>query len=436
VTPGRTVQVIGTMAGISIRELWRLHVWVAFAVLTLAIALALPHLSAVDSSSRLKLAVVLITGGIGFVTTLFAMLIGASQLRRDLDSRVSVMLFAKPLPISSYLAGRLLGVVAALGAFLAVMAVVCSALLTLHFGSSPVMRTVAMADGWSALSSSGGQVPIPANQSVQHLGGPIGNGLVFHFSGISPQGVDVLLRVDARSRDPGVVAEHLQVEVLASPEPTLAAAHVLQVRPDSPYGHDDRATGAPSSRVLLRARDQAHQDLSLDYCRLELTPQCVAPDGETWIELVRFDPSSAMIVDRGNSLLLAVDGGSFMMNLARGLAVLLAQATLLCSFTLLVASVSNLAVALLGGLSLYFAGNALWALRETLLYGEPGPVTQRLVHLGLDILPDFDRSGVAAHLAAGQAVSWEMVRVAWTYDGVYAVLFFLLAWRSLKGREL
>jgi hypothetical protein len=279
-------------------------------------------------------------------------------------------------------------------------------------------------------------VPIPTNQGLQHLSGPIGNGLIFHFSGIAPQGVDALLRVDARSRDPGVVAEHLQVEVLASAEPTLADAHVLQVRPDSPYGHGDAKAGGNTSRILLRARDQAHQDLSLDYCHLEVTPACIAPDGETWVEVLRFDPSSAMIVDRNNSLMLAVDGGSFMMNLARGFAVLLAQATLLCSFTLLVATVSNLAVALLGGLSLYFAGNALWALRETLVYGEPGPVTQRLVHLGLDLLPDFDRSGVAAHLAAGEAVSWEMVRLAWTYDGVYAALFFLLAWRSLARREL
>jgi len=86
-------------------------------------------------------------------------------------------------------------------------------------------------------------------------------------------------------------------------------------------------------------------------------------------------------------LVAAVPGGAFVTNLMRASLVMLAQAGLLCAFTLLVACLANLGVALLGGMTLYFAGNALWALRETLLYGDPSRAAQRVINLALRITP-------------------------------------------------
>jgi hypothetical protein len=428
------------VASLSITELIRLRLYLAFVVVALVIGGMLTSLSAVDESARLKLAVVVITGGIGFVTTLLAMLIGASQLRRDLDNRVSVMLFAKPLPVASYLGGRLLGVVCALSAFLLIMSVIITGMMAWRFGHTPQMRQVAYADTWSELSSSGGMLPVKADRQSLNLSGVPGNGALFHFSHLQAGGHELLLRVDARSRAPGISIEHVAVEVLASASFDLTQAQILSVASDSPYGGEGTlpvdAHGQGSSRIQMRARDQAHQDLSLDYCRLRLPASCIDVQGQSWVQIIRLDAASSVLLDRQDSLMVALQGGSFLANLVRGFAVLLAQATLLCAFTLLVATVSNLAVALLGGLSLYFAGNALWALRETLLYGEPGQVAQRLVHLGLDVLPDFDRTGVSAQLAAGHAVSWDMVSAAWTYDGIYAGIFIGLAWFSLARREL
>ena len=118
----------------------------------------------------------------------------------------------------------------------------------------------------------------------------------------------------------------------------------------------------------------------------------------------------------------SLQGGSFLSNLLRGFAILLAQATLLCAFTLDGGDdLQSRRGAARGAWHSISAGNALWALRETLLYGEPGQFAQRMVHLGLQLLPDFDRIGVAAQLAAGHAVNWNVVSSAWLYDGVYAL---------------
>jgi hypothetical protein len=116
--------------------------------------------------------------------------------------------------------------------------------------------------------------------------------------------------------------------------------------------------------------------------------------------------------------------------------VLLASASLIAAWTLVCAVVSNLGVATLGGLTLFFAGSALPAMREVLTYDEAALPMRRLMELALWALPDFDRYGVAASLAANEAVGWATVGSAWAYYGGYAALFLVLAWTAMARKEL
>ena len=59
-----------------------------------------------------------------------------------------------------------------------------------------------------------------------------------------------------------------------------------------------------------------------------------------------------------------------------------------------------------------------------------------MIDLALTVLPDFDRFGVAAQLAAGHAVGWDIVGAAWLYYGVFAAIFLALAWLALSRREM
>jgi hypothetical protein len=430
----RGARAVAALVGLTLRESARQRLWVIFVVVAIALAVATARLSAIDQSSRLKLAVVIVTTGLGFAATLLAMLVGASQLRRDLDARVGMMLFAKPLPRLAYLGGRFLGVVAGIGIGGAALALVGSAMIAWRFGGSPDMRRVAMPDHWTQVSALGQELPVKADQPRLALSGASGNAVRFHFSGLprpGPEGIELLLRADARSLDPGEQVERAEVEALASPDG--AAFSVLELDPASPYGH---AEGIPPGHLVARARDESHQDLSQDYARLRLPAGAISPSGEAWVQILRLDGRCALVFDRASSLQAAVPGGSFLLNVERAAAVLLAQAALLCAFTLLVACVSSIGVALFGGMTLYFAGNALWALKDTLLYGDPGRATQRLIGIALAVTPDFDRFGVAAQLAAGHAVGWEVVGAAWAYYGAFAAVFLGAAWVALSRREL
>jgi hypothetical protein len=103
----------------------------------------------------------------------------------------------------------------------------------------------------------------------------------------------------------------------------------------------------------LRDRDDTRDDLAQDYLRLRLPRDAIDADGSVVIQLTRLEASSALVVSRNNSALLAVPGGGFMLNLIRGELVLLAVAGLLTAFTLAIAAVTNLGVATLGGLTLF-----------------------------------------------------------------------------------
>jgi hypothetical protein len=430
----RGARAAAALAVVTVREAARQRLWLVFVAVAVALAVATTRITAIDQSSRLKLAVVIVASALGFSATLLAMLVGASQLRRDLDSRVGMMLFAKPVSRLAYLGGRWCGLLMGIALGTAAVATLASGLIAWRFGGSPEMRRIAQPDDCRQIGSLGEAVAVRAGQQRITLGGVPGNAVRFHFSGLSrpgPEGIELLLRLDARAYDPGEPIDRFEVAVLASADGD--AFGVIDLDPASPYG---RGEGAAPGHVLMHARDEAHQDLSLDYCRLRLPAARVSASGESWVQVVRLEGRVAVIADRAASAAAAIPGGSFLANLLRASGVLLAQAGLLGGFSLLLASVANLGVSLLGGMTLYFAGNALWALKDTLLYGDPSRPAQRLIDLALRVLPDFDRFGVSAQLAAGHAVGWDVVAAAWGYYGVFAAIFLAVAWIGLSRREM
>jgi hypothetical protein len=151
--------------------------------------------------------------------------------------------------------------------------------------------------------------------------------------------------------------------------------------------------------------------------------------------LTRLESTTSMLVTH-DAMQIGVDGGGFLANLLRGALVTLASAGLLTAWTLLLASLANLGVTLLGGLTLFFAGSALWTIQDTLDYERPSQVLTRLLVLCRDAMPNFDRFSISAELAAGHAVPWSVVGQAWLYYGTYSVIFLSLAWFALRRREL
>lgn len=424
-----TLRALGALIQVTVREALRQRLWLAVVVATLVLVFAILQVRAVDQSDRLRLAVTVISGGLGFVGMLGAMLIASAQVRRDLDARLATMLFSKPLARATYLLGRFAGVLVVLTVGLGLMALAAGLTMQAHFRAAPAMREAIAPSAWSQIAATGERLPIESGRTSLLLAGLIGGGVQVQLDGVGDADRELLVRMDVRSVDSGLDRDRCAVQVLASAD----GVHWLPVAldPHSPYGQDPD----DPTRVLLRARDSACRDLAMDYARLVL-PDAAVAHGQTSVRVLRLDQGATLVAGREGSILLAHDGGSFLANLERGVLVVLAQAAVLCAFTMLIATVAGLPVALLGGLALYFAGNALWALRDTLLYDAPGQALARLVHLALLVLPDFDRAGVAGHLAGSRAVTWGAVGDAWCYFGVYTVLFLVLAYVGLRRREL
>jgi hypothetical protein len=124
------------------------------------------------------------------------------------------------------------------------------------------------------------------------------------------------------------------------------------------------------------------------------------------------------------------------MHAARAVLAELAGPAVVAAAALAVATVANLPVALLAGLTLAFAGNALWAVRETLEWDKPGQVVARLLELVLHLLPDLGRTSQGVRLAAGEAVTWFDVGTAWIAVAPHLAALLLLGWWALARRQL
>lgn len=427
------------VAGLTLTEAARQRLWLLLAAAAACLLAAAPGLDAVDDRDRLKLAVVAITGVIGFVVILLAIMVAAGQLRRDLDARTGHLLFAKPLARSAYLLGRWAGLQGGLLAGILLLSLVGTAVIAWQFRGLPAMRQVHGPGAWTAVSAFGELIPVDECRRHLQLAGPPGNGVRWTFTGLPaqapPAGLEVLLRVRLKSADPEELAEDALAQVLLV-RADGGAPRPLALSPGSPYGQPRGGQAGRAGEVVILSRIESRNDLGQDFMRLRLAPEDLGPGGTVTIQLVRLEARSSFIIGRDDSARLAVPGGGFLGNLVRGGLVLLAGASLIAAWTLLCAVVANLGVATLGGLTLFFAGGALPAMREVLTYDEAALPLRRLMELALWVLPDFDRHGVAASLAASEAVGWATVGSAWVYYGGYAALCLVLAWVAMARKEL
>ena len=430
------------LAGLTVTEAMRQRLWLLFVVAVACLVIQAPSLQAVDRGAQLKLAVVAITGAISFVITLLAVLVAATALRRDLDSRTGFLLFAKPLARSAYLCGRWAGVQAGLLIGILCLCVVGTLTMVWQFPTMPEMRRVINPAGWEQLSAFGQAIPIDEAKERVQLSGAPGNGVRWRFTGLPAHppstGIEVLLRVGVHGFDPQASVEEALVQVSALPAAggPDAAPQVLAIDAQSPYGRTRADQPVSAGQAVVRDRDESRTDLSTDYLRLRLPASCIDASGAATIQLIRLESRSALTIGRSSSLKIAGAGGSFFANLVRGGLVMLAGASLLAGWTLVCAVVSNIGVTALGGLTLYFAGCALPAMREVITYNDTSLAARRLMNLGLEVLLDFERYGVAVRLAASEAVDWSMVLSAWSYYGSYTLVFLILAWASFARREL
>src|ERR1043165_6010560 len=190
-----------TLAGLTLVDASRQRLWLLF-LLAMAVLVALaPGLSAVDEAARLKLAVVAITGAIGFVVVLLAILVAAMALRRDLDARIGYLLFAKPLRPSAYLAGRWLGVQAGLLAGIVALSLVATGTIAWQFGAPPAMRALSHPVAWEHVGAFGQRTAIEERRTRVTLSGVAGNGVRWRFAGVpvadvGADGMEVLLKID------------------------------------------------------------------------------------------------------------------------------------------------------------------------------------------------------------------------------------------------
>lgn len=421
------------VALLTVRETWRSRLGFVYLAVAAGFLLAVPRLTAVDDGDRLKLSVLAITTGIGFVAVLLALLVAPAGLRRDLDQRIAYTVFAKPLRRSTYLLGRWVGSLLWLLSGAAVLSLAGVVAVGLQFRSLPELRRTVVPTGWEQVSAAGEVSATDASKERMSLAGLPGNGLRWRFTGLAAaaDGYELLLRsqVIGTVPDQPVVEAVVEVRAIVNGE-----ARSLALDPRSPYGADPQY--AASGRALLKHRDNASRDLGQDYLRLRLPADAIAADGSAVIQLTRLEGRSVVVIERDSGLLLAVPAGHLAVNLLRGALVLTASCSLLAAWALFGAVISNLGVTLLGGLTLFFAGSAHDVMRETLEWEKPSLPVRRLLELMLEVVPDFNRFPVATELAAGRGVSWDMVMHAWMYFGSYAVVLLLVAWLALRRKEL
>ena len=429
-----------TLAGLTVTDALRQRLWLLFVVACAVLLFVLPNLSAVDEGARFKLAVVAMTGAIGFVLVMLAILVAAAGLRRDMDARIGFLLFSKPLRMSAYIAGRWAGVQIGLMLGLVVLGIMSSVILAWQFNGLPTMRDVNRPVSWEQVGSFGQPIAIDESKSRLQLTGAPGNGVRWRFtdlpkSSATSDGLEVLIRVGVRGYDMDEPALDAlaQVTVLGLGD---KPSRILSLDAASPYGLSRGGTPTPVGQVVLRDRDDSHDDLAQDYLRLRIPIDSISADGSATIQITRLEARSSISLTRDTSVIIAVDGGGFTSNLMRALLVMLASASLLTAFTLAIAAVANLGVATLGGLTLFFAGSATVAMREVAETERTAYAIRRLLQLALDVIPNFDRFTIAARLAAHESISWSVVGAAWMYYGIYVVFFLGLAWIAMRRQEI
>jgi len=426
--------IAGTLAvaALSWREAWRGRLWLVPVAGALLIAVLAPSVSAADPGGAVRLLAAASSAAAGFCGILMAALVPAAQLTRDLESRIALTAFPKPLPRVGWLLGRWAGAVLLAGAAGLFIAAAGSLAVAWRAGGVPEMRTTKASGEFERVTGLGEAVAVP--QGATRLAGPAGDGVRWSFSGLDPaaRGYELLVQRRVGSAGGGIV-ESAPVRVVALGSD--GAVVPLSLDPASPYGRQPPDSAMPGANCWLADRNADRRSLAADWARLVLPEGTITADGRLVIQLTRLDPATTVQIQTG-SCVVAVPAGSQPMHAARAVLAELAAPAVIAAAALLVASIATLPVALLAALTLAFAGHALWAVQETLTWGDSGRALSRLLGLMLQGLPDLAATGQGIRLAASEAVGWSQVGHAWLGVAPHLVVLLALGWWALSRRQL
>lgn len=432
------------LARLTVLEAMRARLWLVLAAGMAVVIISLPGLRTAEEGDRLKLAVAVVMGTAGFVVVLGAALVGAAAARRDIETRSAFMLFAKPLSRGAYLWGRWLGVQIALLACLLGLGAVGTMSIMAQLGGLP--QPVSARQPQRIERIDGGQArELPATeQRLRLTGAPRlgqGEGLRAHFEGLPrDRELTLLVKSEIGGAALGTALRQARVSLAVLPADG-GLPQLLELAPDSPYG-GATIDGAhlESGEVILRDREARRSDLSADYLRARVPAGMVGADGRLSVQLTRTSGEASLVLDVGGaaprSLLVAMDGGSFILNLFWACLVQLAQAGMLCACSLAVVAVARIGTVLLASLAFWFGGQAVSVITEGMEWMQWSRPAERIVELLVVLLPDLSRFPVEAQLAASQGIGLLAVVEAWAYYGIWTLLFMLLAWFGLRSVEL
>jgi hypothetical protein len=423
---------IWAVSAVTWREAIRQRLWLVVALAGLVLLVAIPNIDAVDSSARLKLSVAMIVGTIGFVAMLLSMLIGAVYVRRDLDSRIGFMLFAKPLGHWRYVLGRWLGLQFLIAAAMLFLGGLGALSTWWQIGALPQPLEVAEAEERWVIAG-GEALPVSRTRRRSWLTGTPqfgrGEGIRWKFSGLVPdQELLVLVKAIVNGYDQEYYVDASVVTMQAQTN-EASTPIVLRLAESSKYG---RGPEASEHEVILRNRGPAQSDLDQDYLRVVLPAGVVSDDGTVIIQVNRHDPQSTLGFDAPRDCLVAQPGDSFFANLMRALAAQWALVGLMSAAALLLSITGNVGVTLLGTMTIYFCGNGLEYVRAGMRSFRDNPIGHRTLDLFASIVPDFQRYGIDAQLAGSRMITLPTVIDAWQYYGMYTVALLLVAWFLLR----
>lgn len=415
-------------------ELLRQRLWLLILLAVIGLGIGISGIDAADAADRRKLAVSMVTGGIGFLLTLIALLAGAQMVRRDIESRIGFTLFAKPISKGTYVGGRWTGLTVWLVVVAVLLALVGSVTLALTGSTTEGgLLQVRQPQAWQRLDAFSRTVP-DQRQTLTLSGAP-GDAVRARFDRLATDAPNqVRIRAAVRGALAWQPTDQALVRVRARPA-LDADPVILSLAPTSPYGESEGPTPVADA-IIVRNHDNRQPAFDVDYARLQLPPEAVGADGTTWVEVIRLDDRATLRFETEHGIILAEPGGGMALNMARAALVQTASAAVLVAAAIFFGTVSNIGVALLGGFAVWFGGHAHGLIDEAVRRGKLPQAAERLVQLIQYAIPDFTAFPIAADLAAGQAVGWSVVVAAWLLAIPYILMALVAALLVLRRSEL
>ncbi len=423
------------ICAVSLREARRGHGWLALIIVALIMVTAVLTAPAADAGDRMRLAMATVSGIGGFAVIMLALVTGAGWIRSDIEQQTAMVLLSRPLSRVGYLLGRWGGTMIVMIAVLTILEMAGVVAMRLRFG--PLPQPVHSVAATSLEVVRGGRPQaIAATAPLAILSGPLAQGhgeaLRWHWHNLPDnQDFQLLLRLRLNTHDIGIPVDQSPVIISAG---SGDQRRVLTLSPDSPYGDPDDASQAHSGRVYMRSRDERRRDLARDYARLQIPAEMVI-DGRLSVQVDRLRSDVRIFAEPHSAALLAVSGGSALVNRLRAALVTLVRAGVLAACGIFLATISTQGVTLLGGFTLLFGGHLMGLIRNEISFAEPGPMV-RIMQLLMWFLPDFDRFPVAADLAASQVIASADLLAASLHYGTFTVIFLGAAWLTFRRVEL